>query len=398
MTHKSEIHVKNEIPWKFTPIELPFKQSPKPYVSFQNLETTAVIPLSKVGFTFDPRLIPPELLHITIPPPPVITIPRSPSSETSTQTEQTPVLPDFSLIKTPRDPRRRKKLFSPRHFKDVTQPLSIEIPENKLPLLPRLFSFHEEVEVKFPLFPRLLKICRKEEESPYTSPSAIGSLEEGEIRDIPDLFGEYQEFFDFKTESPLCSNQLKETKTVRFNDDLSPPKDNWVTDQAESEVFEIPFQGTSVGRSNPPFAVFGRPLPRTRPEQLVSISKKLDQPFSTGRKGSSLILSPVAPLTFPERDTRSATPPFKHKYSVQNPEFRHIKVSPELEIPIPKRFKTHQVEIIPSPSYSWMCKCKTQGLCNLCYSGFIRLNLEIIIKCGDGGLTIQLPNDEISME
>ena len=100
MTCKSKIFVKNEIPWKLTPVELPSRHSPKPYVSFQNLETTAVIPLEKVGFTFDPRLIPPELLHISIPPPPEITIPGSPEI----LTEQPSVLPDFSLIKTPRDP------------------------------------------------------------------------------------------------------------------------------------------------------------------------------------------------------------------------------------------------------------------------------------------------------
>ena len=80
MAWKSDIHVKPEIPWKLIPIELPSKQPPQPYVSFQNLETTAVIPLSKVGFTFDPRLIPPELLHVSIPSPPEITISRSPSS------------------------------------------------------------------------------------------------------------------------------------------------------------------------------------------------------------------------------------------------------------------------------------------------------------------------------
>ena len=139
MTWKSDIHVKAEIPWKLTPIELPSKQPPKPYVSFQNLETTAVLPLSKVGFTFDPRLIPPELLHISIPPPPEITISRSPSPEILIPTEQPPVLPDFSLIRTPRDPRRRKKLFSPKHFKEVAKPLSIEIPVDNFPLLPRLF-------------------------------------------------------------------------------------------------------------------------------------------------------------------------------------------------------------------------------------------------------------------
>ena len=127
---------------------------------------------------------------------------------------------------------------------------------------------------------------------------------------------------------------------MRFNKDLSPPKTGWAIDQAECESFEIPFnvQGSSVGKSDPPLAVFGRPLPRTRPDQFVSLSKKLDQPFSAGRKGGSLILSPVDSLKFPERNTRSASPPFKHKYSVQNPEYRYIKVSPEIEIPIPKRF------------------------------------------------------------
>ena len=383
MTCKSKIFVKNEIPWKLTPVELPSRHPPKPYVSFQNLETTVLIPLEKVGFTFDPRLIPPELLHITIPAPPEITIPRSPEI----LTDQPPVLPDFSLIKIPRDPRRRKKLFSPRHFQEIGRPLSIEIPDNTLPLFPRLFSFHEEIKVELPLLPGLLKISRKEQESPYSSPSPI--LEEGEIRDAPDWLGEYEEFLDIKSETPVCFNQLKETKVVRFNEDLSPPTDNWGTNQSDCETIEVPFnqQGTSVGRSDPPFAVFGRPLPRSRSGQFVSISKKLDQPFSTQRKGSSLTLSPVDPLTFPVRDTRSASPPFKHKYSVQNPEFRHIKVSPELEIPIPKRFKKTQIEIIPSPSYSWMCKCKTQGLCNLCYSGVISLSLEILIKCGEGGLT-----------
>ena len=176
------------------------------------------------------------------------------------------------------------------------------------PLLPKLFSFQEKVEINFPLFPGLLKISRKEEESPYTSPSGVDSLEDGEVRESPDSSGEYQESFDIKTESPVCFDQLQETKTVRFRKDLSPPKTDWAIDQAESELFEIPFneQGSSVGKSDPPLAVFGRPLQRTRPDQFVSLSKKLDHPFSAGRKGSSLILSPVDPLALPERDTHSA--------------------------------------------------------------------------------------------
>ena len=145
-----------------------------------------------------------------------------------------------------------------------------------------------------------MKISRKEEESPYTSPSGVDSLEDGEIRESPDLSSEYQESFDIKTESSVCFDELQETKTVRFRKDLSPPKTDWAIDQAESELFEIPFneQGSSVGKSDPPLAVFGRPLPRTRPDQFVSISKKLNQPLSAGKKGSSLILSPVDSLYF----------------------------------------------------------------------------------------------------
>ena len=179
MSWMSDIHVKPEIPWKLIPIELSPKQPPQSYVSFENLETTVVIPLNKVGFTYDPRLIPPEFLHVSIPSPPKITIPRSPSPEVVVPTEQPPSLPDFSLISTPRDPRRRKKLFSPRHFKETIKPLSIEIPINNFPLLPRLFSFEEDIEIKFPLFPGLLKVSNKEEESPYTSPLGVGSLEIG---------------------------------------------------------------------------------------------------------------------------------------------------------------------------------------------------------------------------
>ena len=258
------------------------------------------------------------------------------------------------------------------------------------PLLPKLFSFQEKVEINFPLFPGLLKISRKEEESPYTSPSGVDSLEDGEIRESPDLSGEYQESFDIKTESPVCFDQLQETKTVRFRKDLSPPKTDWAIDQAESELFEIPFneQGSCVGKSDPPLAVFGRPVPRTRPDRFVSISKKLNQPFSAGRKGSSLILSPVDSLTFPERNTRSASPPYKHKYSVQNPEYRYIKLTPEIEIPIPKRFKKSKVEIVPSKSYDWICNCQVQGLCNLCYSGCISISLQILIQCGEGDITV----------
>ena len=120
--------------------------------------------------------------------------------------------------------------------------MSIEIPLNNLPLFPRLFSFEEDIEIQFTLLPGLLKVSNKEEESPYTSPSAVGSLESGEIRDSPVLESgkisdssviseEYQELFDVKNESPLCSNQLNETKIVRFNKDLSPPKADWTTDQ-----------------------------------------------------------------------------------------------------------------------------------------------------------------------
>ena len=392
MSWKSENCVKSEIPWKLIPIQLPSKQPPQPYVSFENLEATALIPLNKVGFTYDPRLIPPEYRHASIPSPPEISIQRSPSPapEAVVPTEQLPSLPDLSLIRIPRDPRRRKKLFSPRHFQEKTKPLSIEIPLNNLPLFPRLFSFEKDIKIKFPLLPGLLKVSNKEEDSPYTSPFSVGSLESGEIRDSLALSNEYQELFDVKTESPVCLDQLNETKTVRFNKDLSPPRADWTTDQAECESFEVPFnvQGSSVGKFDPPLAVFGRPLPRSRPDQLVSLSKKLDQPPSAGRKGSSLILSPVDPLAFPERDTRSASPPFKHKYSVHNQEYRYIKLCPEIDIPIPKRFKKSKVEIIPSKTCNWICKCQVQGLCNLCYSGAISFNLEILIKCGEGGLSV----------
>ena len=164
MSWKSEIHVKSEIPWKLIPIQLPSKQPPQPYVSFENLEATALIPLNKVGFTYDPRLIPPEYRHASIPSPPEISIQRSPSPvpEAVVPTEQLPSLPDLSLIRIPRDPRRRKKLFSPRHFQEKTKPLSIEIPLNNLPLFPRLFSFEKDIEIKFPLLPGLLKAIAKQ--------------------------------------------------------------------------------------------------------------------------------------------------------------------------------------------------------------------------------------------
>ena len=143
MSWKSKNCIKSEIPWKLIPIQLPLKQPPQPYVSFENLEATALIPLNKVGFTYDPRLIPPEYRHASIPSPPEISIQSSPSPvpEPVVPTEQLPPLPDLSLIKIPRDPRRRKKLFSPRHFSEITKPLSIEIPLNNLPLFPSLFSF-----------------------------------------------------------------------------------------------------------------------------------------------------------------------------------------------------------------------------------------------------------------
>ena len=274
MSWKSKNCVKSEIPWKLIPTHLPPKQPPQPYVSFENLEATALIPLNKVGFTYDPRLIPPEYRHASIPSPPEISIQRSPSPapEAVVPTEQLPSLPDLSLIRIPRDPRRRKKLFSPRHFQEKTKPLSIEIPLNNLPLFPRLFSFEKDIEIKFPLLPGLLKVSNKEEDSPYTSPSSVGSLESGEIRDSPAISNEYQELFDVKTESPVCLDQLNETKTVRFNKDLSPPRADWTTDQAECESFEIPFnvQESIVGKTDPPLAVFGQPLPRSRPEQSVS--------------------------------------------------------------------------------------------------------------------------------
>ena len=279
--------------------------------------------------------------------------------------------------------------------------MSIEIPLNNLPLFPSLFSFEEDLEIKFPLLPGLLKeVSNKEENSTYTSPSAVGSLEssleEGEIRDSPpiesrrisdtsDISEEYQELFEIKSESPLHSEQLSETKTVRFNRDLSPPRTNCLTDQVACESFEIPFaiQGSSVGKTDPPLAVFGKPLPTTRPEQSVALSRKLEQPFSTGRKGSSLTLSPTDPLALPERETRSTTPPFRHKYSVQNQEFRYIRIAPEIDVPIPKRFKSSKIEIVPSKICNWICKCKIDGLCSLCYSGAISLNLEVLIKVGE---------------
>ena len=406
MSWKFKDSIKSEIPWKLVEIELPLKQPLQPYVSFENLGTTTPIPLDKIGFTYDPRLIPPEFRNAAIPPPPEISIQRTPPRAAApvVSTEQPPPLPDLSLIKIPRDPRRRKKLFSPKHLGEITKPLSIEIPLNNLPLFPSLFSFEEDLEIKFPLLPGLLReVSSKEENSTYTSPSAVGSLEspleEGEIRDSPaigsrrisdtsDISEEYQELFDIKSESPPCPDQLSETKIVRFNRDLSPPRTNWTTDQVACESFEIPFnvQGATVGKIDPPLAVFGRPLPTARPEQCVTLSKKLKQPSPAGRKGSSLILSPVDPLALPERNTRSATPPFKHKYCVQNQEFRHIKINPEIDVPIPKRFKTSKVEIIPSKFCNWICKCKVRGLCSLCYSGVISLNLEVLIKVGEGEL------------
>ena len=421
MAWKFNTHVKTEIPWSLIPIELPVKQAPRNYVSFQNLEITAEIPLEKVGFTFDPRLIPPDSPPISVPPAPEISIPREPSPqnsiprvlspEISIPTDPLPVLPDFSSIRLPRDPRRRKKLFSPRLFKEIVKPLSVDIPIDNLPpvspfnsqqepyfpLLPNLFSFQEKLEINFPLFPGLLKISTKEEESPspYTSPSGVDSLEDGEIRESPVAFGEYLENFDDIIDFPASSDQLLETKTVRFRKDLSPPSVEWAVNQAESEVFEIHFneQGSCTGKSDPPLAVFGRPLPRTNPDQFVFTSKKLSQP-SSGKRGRSLILSPVGPLTFPERNTRSTSPPYKHKYTVQSPESRYIKLTPEIEIPIPKRFKQSTVEIVPSKFYDWNCSCQVKGLCNLCYSGCISFSLQILIKCGEGDFTVPASSPE----
>ena len=421
MAWKFNAHVKSEIPWSLIPIELPVKKAPRSYVSFQNLEITAEIPLEKVGFTFDPRLIPLHSPEILIPPAPEISISRDlfPQDsitrvlppEISVSTDPLPVLPDFSLIRTPRDPRRRRRLFSPRLFKEIVKPISVEIPANNLPpvssfnfqqeplfpLLPNLFSFQEKFEINFPLLPRLLKICTKDGESPspYSSPSAVNSLEDGEIRESPVAFGEYLENFNGIIDSPACPDQLLETKTVRFRKDLSPPSVNWAVNQAESEVFEIHFkeQGSCVGKSDPPLAVFGRALPRTRPDQFVFTSKKLDQPLS-GRKGQSLTESPVDPLTFPERNTRSASPPYKHKYTVQSPECRYIKLTPEIEIPIPKRFKKSKVEIIPSKFFDWNCSCQVQGICQLCYSSSISFNLQILIKCGGGDLTLPVSSPD----
>ena len=121
-----------------------------------------------------------------------------------------------------------KNFFLPRHFSETKKPLSIEIPLNNLPLFPSLFSYEEDLEIKFPLLPGLLKeVSNKEENSTYTSPSAVGSLEssleEGEIRDSPpiesrrisdtsDISEEYQELFEIKSESPLHSEQLRNQK------------------------------------------------------------------------------------------------------------------------------------------------------------------------------------------
>ena len=392
MSWKSKDSIKSEIPWKLVEIELPLKQPLQPYVSFENLDTTTPIPLNKTGFTYDPRLIPPEFRNAAIPPPPEISIQRSPLSAAA---EQPSPLPGLSLVKIPRDPRRRKKLFSPRHYSDLTKPLSIEIPLRNLPLFPSLFSFQEDLEIKFPLLPGLLReASNKDEDSTYTSPSSLeSSLEDGEIRDNPpienrgisDASDISEEYFEIKSESPIHCEQLSETKTVRFNRDLSPPRTNCFKDQVACESFEIPFaiQGSSVSKTDPPLAVFGKPLPTTRPEQSVALSRKLEQPPSTGRKGSSLTLSPTGPLTLPERETRSTTPPFRHKYSVQNQEFRYIRIAPEIDIPIPKRFKSSKIEIIPSKICNWICKCKIDGLCSLCYSGAISLNLEVLIKVGE---------------
>ena len=325
MSWKFKDSIKSEIPWKLIEIELPLKQPPQPYVSFENLDTTTPIPLNKTGFTYDPRLIPPEFRNAAIPPPPEISIQRSPPSAAA---EQPSPLPDLSLVKIPRDPRRRKKLFSPRHYSELTKPLSIEIPLNNLPLFPSLFSFQEDLEIKFPLLPGLLReASNKDEDSTYTSPSSLeSSLEDGEIRDNPpienrgisDASDISEEYFEIKSESPIHCEQLSETKTVRFNRDLSPPRTNCFKDQVACESFEIPFaiQGSSVSKTDPPLAVFGKPLPTTRPEQSVALSRKLEQPPSTGRKGSSLTLSPTGPLTLPERETRSTTPPFRHNGAI----------------------------------------------------------------------------------
>ena len=158
--------------------------------------------------------------------------------------------------------------------------------------LPTVVSSFQTTSVSFGL-EELLKISTKEGDipSPYTSPSGVGSLEDGEIRENPSTSGEYWESFDDITEFPACSDQLKETKTVRFRKSLSPPSLDWVVDQAESEAFQIHFnkQGACGGKSksDPPLAVFGRPLPRTREDQFVFTSRKLSQPLPGKRKVSN---------------------------------------------------------------------------------------------------------------
>ena len=106
-------HVKTETAWRLIPIDLPIRQPPRRSLGFQNLGACQVnIPLTKIDFVIDPRLIPRDLLHLSIPKPPEITIPFSP--------EPLPVVPNYLSGKVPRDPRLRKK--------EVTEPLCVQIP------------------------------------------------------------------------------------------------------------------------------------------------------------------------------------------------------------------------------------------------------------------------------
>lgn len=171
-------HVKTETAWRLIPIDLPIRQPPRQSLGLQNLGSCQVnIPLTKIDFVIDPRIIPRDLFHLSIPKPPEITFPFSP--------KPIHVVPSYSG-KVPRNPRFRRK--------EVTEPLSVQIPtqEPSFPLLPNLSSSQDDLPIlsshNFPLFPGLLK--SKEEQ--LSSPESTNSLEEGEIRDTvsPVLSGE----------------------------------------------------------------------------------------------------------------------------------------------------------------------------------------------------------------
>ena len=163
------------------------------------------IPLIKSELVIDPRIK--NLLHLSIPKPPEISIPLfSPGWE-----EPLPVVP-----KVPRDPRLRKK--------EVTGSLSVQAPTQNptFPLLPNLSS----------------------------DPESSNSLEEGEIPD---------------TVSPVWSSEYWEPGALEI--DLDSPVEHV---QVEPDYIQLNEIGSSGGKSQTLPTVFGRPLP-DRPESVLTI-------------------------------------------------------------------------------------------------------------------------------